>query len=138
MALIHCPECNHDISDTAETCPNCGFLVFKRGSLESEKVVKPLSSKKKSGYGKATFGVIGSIILIAAGIPLIVLGVGIIMIILGIIGFFSSLLDAKKHQYGECPYCSTELKVEVGHDHFKCPVCNNVGIQTDHSLESTH
>lgn len=30
MALIKCPECGKDISDSAETCPNCGFLVWKR------------------------------------------------------------------------------------------------------------
>ena len=25
--LIKCPECNHDISDTATTCPNCGYNI---------------------------------------------------------------------------------------------------------------
>lgn len=25
MALIKCPECNHDMSSFAEKCPNCGF-----------------------------------------------------------------------------------------------------------------
>lgn len=25
MALIKCPECNREISDTAKTCPHCGF-----------------------------------------------------------------------------------------------------------------
>ena len=25
MALIKCPECNHDMSDTADFCPNCGY-----------------------------------------------------------------------------------------------------------------
>lgn len=25
MALINCPECNQQISDTAPTCPHCGF-----------------------------------------------------------------------------------------------------------------
>jgi ribosomal protein L40E len=24
MALIHCPECNAQISDQAESCPKCG------------------------------------------------------------------------------------------------------------------
>ena len=27
MALIKCPECGKEISDTAHTCPNCGFEV---------------------------------------------------------------------------------------------------------------
>lgn len=29
MALIKCPECNHDVSDTAITCPNCGYALRK-------------------------------------------------------------------------------------------------------------
>ena len=24
MALVKCPECGHDVSTTAEVCPNCG------------------------------------------------------------------------------------------------------------------
>lgn len=27
MALIHCPECNKEISDKATTCPNCGYPI---------------------------------------------------------------------------------------------------------------
>ena len=29
MALINCTECNHEISDKAEKCPNCGFPIPK-------------------------------------------------------------------------------------------------------------
>ncbi len=25
MALLHCPECGHDVSDRAAACPNCGY-----------------------------------------------------------------------------------------------------------------
>lgn len=27
MALINCPECGHQMSDTAKKCPNCGYKV---------------------------------------------------------------------------------------------------------------
>lgn len=27
MALISCPECNSRISDTAQTCPHCGYAI---------------------------------------------------------------------------------------------------------------
>lgn len=30
MALIKCTECGHDVSDKAQTCPNCGCPVKKR------------------------------------------------------------------------------------------------------------
>jgi hypothetical protein len=32
MALINCPECNHEISDRAATCPNCGYPLQKEAS----------------------------------------------------------------------------------------------------------
>lgn len=27
MALIKCPECGRNVSDTANACPNCGFAI---------------------------------------------------------------------------------------------------------------
>lgn len=27
MALINCPECGHQVSDKAATCPNCGVTL---------------------------------------------------------------------------------------------------------------
>ena len=30
MALINCPECNKEISDTVKTCPICGYKIKKR------------------------------------------------------------------------------------------------------------
>ncbi len=27
MALIHCPECDKEVSDRAKACPNCGFPI---------------------------------------------------------------------------------------------------------------
>jgi len=29
MALIHCPECNKEISDKAKVCPKCGYPISK-------------------------------------------------------------------------------------------------------------
>jgi len=27
MAIINCPECNSNVSDKAESCPNCAFPI---------------------------------------------------------------------------------------------------------------
>lgn len=56
MALIRCPECNHEISDTAKFCPNCGYVMKQEDPVqpepvkEPEKVTapKPKKEKKKS------------------------------------------------------------------------------------------
>lgn len=29
MALISCPDCKHQVSDQAPTCPNCGRAIKK-------------------------------------------------------------------------------------------------------------
>lgn len=56
MALIRCPECNHEISDTAKFCPNCGYVMKQEDPVQPEpvkepekvKVPKPKKEKKKS------------------------------------------------------------------------------------------
>lgn len=55
MALINCPECNKDVSDTALSCPHCGFRVAnyieelnrKRCALEKEQETKRLLEMKQ-------------------------------------------------------------------------------------------
>ncbi len=27
MAIIKCPECGHDVSNKANSCPNCGYIL---------------------------------------------------------------------------------------------------------------
>lgn len=38
MALIKCPECNHDVSEHAATCPNCGYEIKNSKNTESKKI----------------------------------------------------------------------------------------------------
>lgn len=48
MALISCPECNKEISDKAESCPNCGFPLNKVSLIQQvtseENVTAPQNS----------------------------------------------------------------------------------------------
>lgn len=145
MALINCPECNHCVSDTAESCPNCGYRLQQQPSNNAvpvskneqsfQKVVNPLSSSTLN----VVLAFVGASTLIAVGIPLIAAGIGVILIILGVIGFFYLLADNQKYKFGKCPYCGTRLKLKtVSEGLFKCPSCNNIGKQTENTLESTH
>lgn len=165
MALIHCPECNKEISSSAEACPNCGYPLAKLKADETNavneisenvvtkkeqtdnaetfenvheeatftKVVNPLAPSKLS----TAAGMIGSIIIIAVGVPLVPFGIGVIMIILGVITFFfgAGLSD---YLFGDCPYCGTRIKLKKAMGQFLCPNCKNVGNQTINTLESTH
>ena len=138
MALIKCPECNHDVSDTAESCPNCGFSLSSIIDEGFEPEYTTLSEVKKKGSGQSFIFLIGSIILLAIGVPLVAAGIGIVFVILGVIGFFISISNTKKVQYGKCPYCGTDLQIETAHTSFKCPACNNIGKQTQTRLYTTH
>ena len=33
MALIQCPECANEVSEDAEVCPNCGYILRKKHSI---------------------------------------------------------------------------------------------------------
>ena len=35
MALIKCPECGKEVSDTAPSCPNCGYAFNKQEANET-------------------------------------------------------------------------------------------------------
>lgn len=37
MALINCPECNKEISDLVNKCPNCGYPIKKKRKKKSKK-----------------------------------------------------------------------------------------------------
>lgn len=45
MSLIHCPECNHEVSDKANSCPNCGYPVLdnihikKQSNISLDKII---------------------------------------------------------------------------------------------------
>ena len=44
MALIKCPECGHEISDSAPSCPHCGFVMT---TLKESKVSLELVEAKR-------------------------------------------------------------------------------------------
>lgn len=49
MALINCPECNKEVSDKAEMCPNCGFGVAKY-VIRQNKIEKIQEEAEKEAY----------------------------------------------------------------------------------------
>lgn len=136
MALFNCPECLKEISTDAGICPHCGYKINRERDIDFTPIIKPLNKTKITGRGKTLALVIGSIIFIAAGIPMITIGVGVVLIILGIIGFFSAFTEVKKYKFGECPYCNTELKVNAESQFVICPVCSKKSRVTETTLES--
>ena len=113
MALIKCPECNKEVSDTAETCPHCGYRFKKPTPIPTTTYYSNIveSDHKMEQIG----GIIGGIIGIIGGIVFLGLGVapeakaypelgavyvisGIILIVVGIIAIaYSAYRLIKNH-----------------------------------------
>lgn len=50
MALLQCPECNHDVSDKAATCPHCGYPMNTPSSTKP-RVRNGKPTKLPNGFG---------------------------------------------------------------------------------------
>lgn len=50
MALLKCPECSHDVSDKAATCPNCGYPMNMPSSTKP-RIRNGKPTKLPNGYG---------------------------------------------------------------------------------------
>lgn len=35
MALIKCPKCKGQVSDTADSCPHCSYIIYKSKELKN-------------------------------------------------------------------------------------------------------
>lgn len=97
MALITCPECERDVSDQAEKCPNCGFPVqdmkqtrdpyeFTSDQFDS-RPVRP-DDEKLSNYG--LYGFILAIISLFLPVPIIDAIIAVVAIVLAVAGLKAS------------------------------------------------
>ncbi len=50
MALIECPECGHEVSDKAATCPDCAFPLNQDRAKSSEAVKAGTQRSKFSWF----------------------------------------------------------------------------------------
>lgn len=58
MALIKCPECNKDVSDTAEKCPSCGYNIKRYIQGKKKQETKQESKNNKVPINKVLILVI--------------------------------------------------------------------------------
>lgn len=65
MALIKCPECGREVSETATSCPNCGHPL-NSGGTENQKVVLAVEQKFKGALsaGRLAIGIISMVLFV--------------------------------------------------------------------------
>ena len=140
MALIRCPECNKEVSDTAATCPNCGYSIAGRPEFEKKTTQLSAPYKDKAEMKKGWLELIGGIVLVVGGLPFVGIVVGIVIDILGVISIISGIGTLQKRkQQGNCPYCGELLYIKAeAIGGVKCPKCQNMFKKSSTKLETTH
>lgn len=97
MALIKCPECGKEVSDKAETCPNCGYKVskdeFQNNGVMFNTNSSDYSTEKKNKKEADKLGSISAIIALLALFLSITKYIGLL---LGIAGFAIAYKAKKK------------------------------------------
>ena len=64
MALVKCPECGHEVSDRAASCPKCACPLSATG--EKVEVTSGLLGQRGTFFGAANFGCAGCLVVILA------------------------------------------------------------------------
>lgn len=102
MALIKCPECGKEISDKAESCPNCGCPVKSEnseiiqkdaiqeefdneGNVSMDEAIKIEKPEKKPLSKKVIIGIV----------------VAIVMVIIGTVVYFVTTADSRNYKTGQ-------------------------------------
>ena len=79
MTLMNCPECAKSISDTAESCPSCGYKLNKRpaGNSSVRKALLIVAICLGAfgaivGFtvGNPAFGAVGAVAVVVGGLKL--------------------------------------------------------------------
>ena len=84
MALMNCPSCGREISDTADTCPGCGHVFVSASPNEFYSYGTPVCNESSKGNGQAVAAlVLGLVGLFAWLLPLFGFPVTIVGIVMG-------------------------------------------------------
>jgi len=144
MALIECPECNKDMSDTINACPHCGYRRDASNNDLRESVIGKPEINWVGGIGcfiltylvyymHSRYDLVGSITTLWSLSSLwavsSLLG-GILFFGIGI-AFFLGKSEVK------CPYCYTDDYIRRFEKTFKCKCCNNISIRMGSILRAT-
>lgn len=137
MALIACPECGKQISETTPSCPHCGYQLSTQTATRSTSVPAPteigaLKKRVASGIVEILLGLLIAVI----SIPLIGLfGLGIFGILFGLFIFFSGTLGIAGTHNVTCPYCGRASHITRTAANFKCPACKKRSVRKEDHLD---
>ncbi|MTQ98621.1 zinc-ribbon domain-containing protein [Pseudoflavonifractor sp. BIOML-A6] len=138
MALISCPECGKQISETTPSCPHCGYALSSAPAQPQAPVPTPTKiGDVQTNYGLGvTLIVIGIIGLIGSVIFLIVfliLGIFALVGSVAILGVGIQKITGTQDVY--CPHCGKLSQLGKTAQNFKCPVCKKLSVRDGEYLK---
>lgn len=133
MALISCPECGKQISDSTPSCPHCGYR------FSTDTTTSPSPTEIKPSKASIPIGVIeilAGIAIILISIPFIgVFGLGIFSMFAGVVLLGSGFVSIVGTHDVTCPYCKSSGKLAKGAKNYKCPTCKKLSVQENGYLK---
>lgn len=134
MALITCPECGREISDKAESCPNCGYVLVKN---ELPKIRRTeLSEPQKNAAMGVTFIIMGICALICTIFIAPIIFISIFTFFGGFAFIYYGAKTLAGIQKGNCPYCGNAVTVPAKDKTYKCPHCSKISTHNGNFLET--
>lgn len=134
MALISCPECGKQISETTPSCPHCGYLLSSAVQQQAPAPTKIADVKKNIPVGIICV-IVGPLFSIIC-IPFIgVFGIGIFGIIGGVMTLVFGITKITGIQDIVCPHCGKRSQIGKSDPNFKCPICKKRSVRDGEYLK---
>lgn len=133
MALITCPECKKEISDTAISCPSCGFVLPGAQKVVSQVRTSKITYAKKNPLLGGVLIVIGAI---GSVFSLLFLPIGIISLIGGIFVLTMGVSLCVGLAKVNCPYCGKPRQIQRNSVNMKCPYCKKTSVRDGDELHT--
>lgn len=135
MALIHCPECSHEVSDRAPSCPHCGYIrSVVKSSTPSVREPEPTRiGIQEKHFVSGSIATICGIVLLVAGflIAFVISPLGVVLTIVGTAVLYKGNTAVVGTHQVTCPYCGCSGKIETGARSYKCPACSKKSVLRD-------
>lgn len=136
MALITCPECNKQISETAKSCPHCGYLLTDQNAPEFQPVSTKIGELQQNASKGIIFIILGALISFLGLIFFFVFFVfGIIILFSGAMLIVAGIGQLMGVQNANCPHCGRNMTLNKNKTSFKCPTCKKRSARNGDFLE---
>ena len=130
MALVKCPECGNQMSDTAEACPHCGYqttLLLKStfSIMLTPTKTGEVVADRQTGGGMVAGGILVYILSLVIGpqmMPLSILA-GLAGLACATVLLYKGTQKIRGYRIVVCPHCRHTQKFDAKMRTLRCPNC---------------